>query len=254
MTVPALTLQNVNVSLGGKLVLEDINLSLPDTGFLGLIGPNGAGKTVLIKTIAGIIKPDSGVVEIGGKRPNAARGTIGYVPQHASFDGSFPISVMDVVLMGRLGNCGLLKNYSEDDRARAEQSLERVSMAEHRNVQIGQLSGGQIQRVLIARALVMEPKLLLLDEPTASLDTRIGQSFYELLQELNKTMTIILASHDIGVISSFVKTIACLNRKLHYHESKEIKGDIIAEVYGCPVDLIAHGHAHRVLPPHGEHS
>jgi len=246
----ALQLQDVTLTLRGKLILDHINLTLDEGGFLGLIGPNGGGKTTLMKLILGLMQPDSGKVEVFGKSPLKARGSIGYVPQYARFDFDFPIRVLDVTLMGRLGPSGYFHLYSKRDKEIALHALEQVGMTNYSEQQIGKLSGGQLQRVLIARALTAEPNLLLLDEPTASLDTQIGQSFYQLLEQLSMTMTIVLVSHDIGVIAKHVKTIACLNRRLHYHHSKELTDEMLEEVYGCPVEIIAHGQAHRVLAEH----
>ena len=253
MTTPAIEIQDLSLAFRGAPVLENINLTLDEGDFLGLIGPNGAGKTVFLKIILGILKPDSGTVKILGGTPEEARGRIGYVPQYARFDADFPITVLDVVLMGRLGRSHLFKFFTAEDRELALSALKRVEMESFATRQIGKLSGGQLQRVLIARALAANPKILLLDEPTASLDTNIGKHVYELLSELSSSMTIILVSHDIGVISSHVKTIGCLNRRLHYHNSREITGAMLEEVYGCPVDLIAHGHSHRVLSDHHHH-
>lgn len=253
MSEPALSIRDLNVSIRQLPVLIDINLELPADGFLGLIGPNGAGKTVLLKTILGLIEPDSGEIKVFGKAPREARGIIGYVPQYARFDPSFPISVMDVVLMGRLPRSSWFGDYSAQDRQVVWRLLEQVDLTDLAERQIGKLSGGQLQRVLIARALAVEPKILLLDEPTASLDSKVGRGVYELLDALSKQMAIVLVSHDIGVIARHVKTIACLNRCLHYHHSKEITSSMLEEVYGCPVDLLAHGHAHRVLGEHEHH-
>ncbi|MFN8389981.1 MAG: ABC transporter ATP-binding protein [Bdellovibrionota bacterium] len=244
---------NLSLSSRGQTILEDINLSLPPGSFLGLIGPNGAGKTVLLKVILGLIQPTSGEVRIFGKPPAEAHREISYVPQYAHFDATFPISVIDVVLMGRLGRTRYFRRYSDADREKAYASLEKMDLTPLAEKQVGRLSGGQLQRVLIARALTAEPKILLLDEPTASLDSRVGTSVYQALADQAGDMTIVLVSHDIGVISTHVKTIACLNRRMHYHESKEISGEVLAEVYGCPVELIAHGHAHRVLEEHEHH-
>jgi len=248
----ALELKDVTVSLRRQVVLDKVNLSLPHCHLLGLIGPNGAGKTVLLRTILGLVKPDSGSVSVLGVSPLKARGSVGYVPQYARFDADYPIRVRDVVLMGRLARQKLFSNYSAADLQKVEEVLTQVGMADTVDREIAKLSGGELQRVLIARALASEPALLLLDEPTASLDTRIGKSVYELLSELAKKISIILVSHDIGVIAAYVETVACLNRTLHYHHSKELSGDVLAEVYGCPVELIAHGHAHRVLGEHKE--
>ena len=246
---PSLELEKVTLISRGQTILEDVTLKLEPNSFLGLIGPNGAGKTVLLKIILGLIQPTSGSVKIFGKSPRDARRDMSYVPQYAHFDSDFPIKVIDVVLMGRLGRG---RRIDASDKEKAMAALEKMELKDLAETHIGKLSGGQQQRVLIARALVAEPKLLLLDEPTASLDSKVGTNVYQVLGELSGQMTIILVSHDIGAISSQVKTIACLNRKFHYHESKEIPGDTLSEVYGCPIDLIAHGHAHRVLHEHGD--
>lgn len=247
-----LKISGLSVVSRGQKILDDISLELEEGSFLGLIGPNGAGKTVLLKVILGLIRPSSGSIAVLGSSPEGARGRVGYVPQYARFDGSFPIKVRDVVLMGRLPRKRLFRGFSPDDARRANELLAQVELDGFGDRDITRLSGGQLQRVLIARALAVEPKLLLLDEPTASVDSKVGQSIFRLLEELSGRMTIVLVSHDIGVIASYVKTIACLNRKLHYHHSKQLSGEVLSEVYGCPVELIAHGHAHRVLGTHDE--
>jgi len=175
---------------------------------------------------------------------------MGYVPQYTVFDREFPINVRDVVLMGRLSKASLLRRYSALDKQIAERMLERVGMQSFSHRQIGRLSGGQLQRVLIARALASQPKILLLDEPTSSIDVESETGLYELLKELNQSITIVLVSHDIGAISRHVNSIACLNRKLYHHGSKELTPEVVESVYGCPIDLLAHGAPHRVLDHH----
>jgi len=243
-------LDDVWVKYGDLTVLAGINLSIQNLDFLGIIGPNGGGKTTLLKVILGLIKPSSGNVTVLGDSPEKSRRFIGYVPQISQFDREFPVTVLDVVLMGRLGRKRLLRRYSEEDKRIACEVLESVEMLELKDKQIGKLSGGQLQRVLLARALVADPKILLLDEPTASIDEPTKTELYELLKNLNQKITIVLVSHDIGVISSYVDKIACLNRRLFYHGSKEIEEGIIEETYQCPIDLIAHGVPHRVLRKH----
>ena len=243
-------LDDVWVKYGDLTVLEEINLSVENLDFLGIIGPNGGGKTTLLKVILGLIKPSQGKVTVLGDSPEKSRKFIGYVPQISQFDREFPVTVLDVVLMGRLGRKGLLRKYGEEDRRIAYEVLESVEMLELKDKQIGKLSGGQLQRVLLARALVADPKILLLDEPTASIDEPTKTELYELLKNLNQKITIVLVSHDIGVISSYVDKIACLNRRLFYHGSKEIEEETIEKVYQCPIDLIAHGVPHRVLRKH----
>lgn len=230
--------------------LEGVNLSINQDDFLGIIGPNGGGKTTLLKIILGLVKPSQGKVRLLGSTPERGRKFVGYVPQYSLFDRDFPISVWDVVLMGRLGQAGLFKRYSEEDRRAAVQALQRVEMLEFKDRQIGKLSGGQQQRVLIARALVTKPKLLLLDEPMASVDTPMRTGFYELLERLKHEMAIVLVSHDISAVSIYVNKIACLNRRLFYHNSKEISAEELELVYQCPVELVAHGIPHRVLKEH----
>ena len=186
-----------------------------------------------------------------GVPPREARGRIGYVPQYASFDADFPITVAEMVGIGRLGRSDHRRDRTAD-RVSVERALARLELSGVADVQVGELSGGQLQRALIARALVSEPKVLLLDEPTASLDTPIGRSVYDLLEELAQDIPIVLVSHDIGVISRTVRTIACLNVRLHYHRSPELTPEMVEAAYGCPVDLVAHGVPHRVFETHPE--
>jgi len=245
-------LDDVWVKYGELTVLEEINLSVQNLDFLGIIGPNGGGKTTLLKVILGLIKPVRGKVIVLGEPPEKSRRFIGYVPQITQFDRAFPVTVLDVVLMGRLGRKGFLGKYDREDEKTACEALESVEMLEFKNKQVGKLSGGELQRVLLARALAADPRILLLDEPTASIDEPTKTELYELLKNLNRKITVILVSHDIGVISSYVDKIACLNRKLFYHGSKEIKIETLEKTYQCPVDLIAHGVPHRVLRKHKE--
>ena len=252
MSEEVIRLDDVWVKYGDITVLEGINLSVQNLDFLGIIGPNGGGKTTLLKVILGLIKPTRGEVTVLGGTPERRRRFIGYVPQIIQFDQEFPVTVLDVVLMGRLGKKGFLGKYSEEDVKVACESLESVEMLEFKNRQVGKLSGGQLQRVLLARALAADPKILLLDEPTASIDEPTKTELYELLKNLNRKVTVILVSHDIGVISSYVDKVACLNRRLFYHGSKEIKPETIEKTYQCPIDLIAHGVPHRVFRKHKE--
>jgi len=252
MSEEVIRLDDVWVKYGDFTVLEEVNLSVQNLDFLGIIGPNGGGKTTLLKVILGLIKPIRGSVTVLGDSPEKSRRFIGYVPQISQFDREFPVTVLDVVLMGRLGRKGFLRKYSEEDEKIAYEALESVEMLELKDRQVGKLSGGEIQRVFLARALAADPKILLLDEPTASIDEPTKTELYELLKKLNRRITIILVSHDIGVISSHVDKIACLNKRLFYHGSKEIEIETIEKTYQCPIDLIAHGVPHRVLRKHEE--
>lgn len=250
MAEPVIAVENVWAGYNGAVVLENINLQVFANDFVGLIGPNGGGKTTLLRVLLGILAPMQGQVLIMGQPVERGRLALGYVPQIADFDRDFPISVWDVARMGRIGKRGLLRRYSAEDDALVVQALERVEMLDHRNRSIGDLSGGQRQRVYIARALAAQPQILLLDEPTASVDPEVRSSIYELLRDLNDEITILLVTHDLSAISTYVKTIGCVSRQLFYQGDKVITGDMIEEAYHCPVDLIAHGLPHRVLPDH----
>ena len=244
-------LENVWVHHDSVPVLEAINLSIESNDFLGIIGPNGGGKTTLLKVILGLIKPSRGRVTVLGMSPERGRKYIGYISQVNLFDHDFPISVLEVVLMGRYNKSGLFQRYSEEDRKTAIAALKTVEMLGYKDRQVGKLSGGEQQRVFIARALATSPELLLLDEPTASIDPTMQAEFYELLDKLKETMAIVLVSHDISAVSIYVNEIACLNRQLFYHGSKEVTAEELEKTYHCPIQLIAHGTVpHRVLREH----
>jgi len=229
-------------------VLEDVSISIEQNDFLAIIGPNGGGKTTLLKIILGLLKPDRGEIKVFGMIPDEGRRLIGYLPQYTLYDLNFPINVFDVVIMGRYK--GLAKRYKKEDKEAAVEALRTVKMLEFKDRHISMLSGGQMQRVLMARAIVREPKLLLLDEPMASVDPEMQKSFYELLLKLNREMAIVFVTHDIGAISVYVEEVACLNRKLFYHGSKEGSLGKLEEAYRCPIEFIAHGTPHRVLRRH----
>jgi zinc transport system ATP-binding protein len=234
------TIDQLHFAYDGNPVLEDITLSVPRGDFLGVVGPNGSGKSTLLKIILGLIHPDRGSVQVFGQPPERARHLMGYVPQHAELDPNFPISVMDVVLLGRLGRAPMLGRYSKKDRQMAEEAMDKVKILDLRNSQFGTLSGGQKQRVLIARALVGKPELLLLDEPTASIDGRVEEDIYGFLKKLNERVTIVLVSHDLGFISTYVRHVACVNRRLACNPTQDITGDVIEACYSGPVHMIKH--------------
>jgi zinc transport system ATP-binding protein len=250
LTNIAVEIEGVSVYFDSKCVLEDINLKVLENDFLGIIGPNGGGKTTLLKVIAGLLKPTKGSVRVYGKPPDKAEKLIGYVPQMKQTDLAFPATVWDVVLTGRLSRGKLIKPYGEADKKAALDALKAMELEGLKDEPIGKLSGGQRQRVFIARALAAEPKILLLDEPTLSVDRRLDTKFWEYLNELKNRMTIIVVTHDISALSKYVGKIACLNRRLYYNESKQITREMWMEVYQCPVDIIAHGLPHRVLEEH----
>ncbi len=246
-----ISLKDIWVHYNGTPVLEGVSLSVVKGDFLGIIGPNGGGKTTLFKVILGLVNPSRGKVYVLGEPPVNNRNKIGYVAQHNLFDRDFPINVRDTVMMGCNSTTGLIRRYRREDRERTQEALKTVGMLSYQNHQVGKLSGGEQQRIFIARALVSRPKLLLLDEPTASVDSAMQTDFYELLERLKKEMTIIMVSHDISAISIYVDKIACLNRQLFYHGSKEIGPEVLEATYKCPVQMIAHGTVpHRVLKEH----
>lgn len=243
-------LKDVWVSYDSVHVLESVTLTVKDKDFLAIIGPNGGGKSTLLKVILGLIKPDRGTVKLLGGEPKKMRKYVGYVPQYHSSNLDFPITVSDVVLMGRLSHKGPFQRYNAEDCKAANEALETVGMLEFKERQIGELSGGQKQRVFIARSLVTKPKLLILDEPSTGIDSRMQKEFYELLNRLKSEIAIIMVTHDISAVSVYVDKIGCLNRKFHYHDSKELSLHDLEVSYQCPIELIAHGVPHRVLKEH----
>ena len=253
LTTPAVEMKGIWFSYERTPILEDISFTLKQGDFLGMIGPNGGGKTTLLKLLLGILKPDRGFIRVLGEEPHQARHRVGYVPQDTDSNNTFPVSVMDVVLMGRLAISRMGKSFSSKDRPMAEEALRKVGMWNRKNTPIGKLSGGQRQRVLIARALVTEPEILFLDEPTAKVDPEFESNIYDFLKELNRRATIVTITHDVGVISRYVQSVACVNRTLIYHEEAQITNEMLEMAYECPVDLIAHGIPHRVLPHHEHH-
>ena len=246
----AVDIRDLCFTYDGQPVLHDINLQINKRDLLGIIGPNGGGKTTLLKIMLGLLKPTKGKLKIFGKMPKEARDKIGYVPQVATFDRDFPITALEVTLMGKLGKRGLGSGFTKEDHEEALQALDQVGMLSYSKRQVGLLSGGQIQRVLVARALIKKPKLLLLDEPLSSLDPEAQQNFYELLNKLKKNMAIVIVTHDITAASFYIEKIACLNVKLYYHGKTKEGMKYIEETYQCPIELIAHGTPHRVLKRH----
>jgi zinc transport system ATP-binding protein len=244
-----INLQHIWAGYNNKeFILEDINLTVKEQDFIGIIGPNGGGKTTLLKVLLGLIKPTQGTVEIMGYPPHKGRKYMGYVPQIFEFDRRFPVKVEDVVKMGRLNR--IFTRYHQQDQQKVIQSLEEVGILHLRHRLISELSGGQRQRVYLARALASDPHILLLDEPTANVDPQSQKEIYQLLKELNQKITIIMISHDMSAVSTYVKTVGCLNRHLHYHQDKLITSEMLEKTYQCPIDLVAHGIPHRVFQEH----
>ncbi|RNC64905.1 metal ABC transporter ATP-binding protein [Proteiniphilum sp. X52] len=233
-------------------VLKDINLSIYQDDFLGIIGPNGGGKTTLLRTILGLIKPQLGSVTFYDKGEKTASINIGYLPQINRIDKKFPISVSEVILSGLTPGKNIFKRYSSADRQKVKEVAQRLGIEELLPRAIGDLSGGQLQRVLLGRAIVDNPKLIILDEPSTYVDKLFETNFYKLLGDINKEIAIVLVSHDVGTIISLVKNIACVNQGLHYHPGTDISQEWLLNAYeSCPIEILGHGSLpHRVLLEH----
>jgi zinc transport system ATP-binding protein len=231
---PVIKLEGVKFSYDHLTVVEDASFSIYEKDYVAVIGPNGGGKSTLIKIILGLLKPDEGSVALLGGDCKKQCVNVGYVPQHFDFDFDFPMTVMDVVLMGRLGHAKPGQSFSDHDKEICLKSLEQVGMKESADSQIDKLSGGQRQRVLIARALSTQPKILVLDEPTSGIDVRWQEKFHELIEELNKDLTVLIISHHLDIICSHVNRVLFVNREVHMHDDlKEAVGHI-GELYGFP--------------------
>jgi len=242
MSETAISIENVSFSYGKITAVEHINLSVARNEFLGVVGPNGGGKSTLLKLILGLLKPNTGKITVLGKTPEKGRESIGYVPQQTSIKRDFPITVEDVVLLGRLGKTKSFWGYSKRDKELTERALQETEIIGLKNRRLSTLSGGQFQRVLIARALVCDPEILILDEPTSNIDLRMEEDIFDLLKKLNERATIIVVSHDVGFISGYVNQVACLNRTLVCHQTSAISGEMIEQLYGTPVQMIQHIH------------
>lgn len=243
-------LNSVFAGYNDEIILADISFDIFDDDFIGIIGPNGGGKTTLLNVILGLIKPIKGTVKFCDDLRVVKNNRIGYLPQQNKIDKQFPITVKDVVLSGLIYSSHILLRHSRLDKLKAEGTLSRIGIDNIKNTPIGELSGGQMQKVLLARAIVSSPRLLILDEPITFVDNQFEGELYEILNELNKEMAILMVTHDVGTISSYVKSIACVNRSLHYHKSNIISEEQLAS-YNCPIKLITHGEVpHTVLKKH----
>jgi zinc transport system ATP-binding protein len=243
-----LEMQSLSASYDANIVLQEINFIVNENDFIGVIGPNGGGKTTLLKLILGLIKPLKGRIVFNFDLINS--NSIGYLPQISTGDANYPVTVTDVILSGLMIRKKILSRMSASDKKRALEIAAELGLSGMENSSLSELSGGQLQRVFLGRAIIGNPKLLLLDEPGNFVDSTFENDFYEKLKELNKRMAILMVSHDIGIISSHVKSYACVNKELHYHPSSEISNEQLL-AYGCPIQLITHGEVpHTVLKTH----
>jgi len=241
-------MHSVSVSYDNNIVLDKVDFKVNEYDYIGVIGPNGGGKTTLLKVILGLKKPSAGTIVFDHDILNGSR--IGYLPQISTGDVSYPVTVQDVILSGLMIRKKIISRMSVSDRKRASSVIGELGLSGLENASLSELSGGQLQRVFLGRAIIGDPRLLLLDEPGNFVDSTFENDFYEKLKELNKRMAILMVSHDIGIISSHVKSFACVNKGLHYHPSSEITNEQLL-AYGCPIQLITHGEVpHTVLKSH----
>lgn len=243
------TLRDVSVAYDGYEALQLVDLEIADRDFLGVIGPNGGGKTTLVKAILGTV-PHTGRITLSPELFRGKERLIGYMPQVSSFDRAFPISVLEVVLSGLQGRRGFISRYTRSDRTKAMELLETAGIQQTARHPIGEVSGGQMQRALLCRAVISDPRLLILDEPANFVDNKFENELYRTLRMLNDRMAIVMVSHDVGTISSVVKEIVCVNRRVHRHHSNILTEEQLRN-YDCPIQLVSHGHVpHTVLEHH----
>jgi zinc transport system ATP-binding protein len=258
MSSAAIEIRDLWVTFNHQPVLEEVTLAIEANACVGILGPNGAGKSTLLKVILGLIAPDRGEVRVFGEDPHQARhrgNLIGYLPQRPLSNPRFPVSVLDVVLMGRYGRIGLGRRPKREDRDAARSHLALMGIPHLADRPIGEVSGGEQQRVFIARALALNPRLLILDEPTISLDACSQDELYELLNRLKEELklTVILVSHDIGAVATHVDDIVCLNRRVHVHQPPPIGRLALENTFGCSVEYLFHGEIpHRVVRVHDD--
>lgn len=241
-------MNSLSASYGTSIVLQDVRFMVMENDFIGVIGPNGGGKTTLLRVILGLLKPLKGTLVFNSDLIDNKG--IGYLPQISTADINYPVTVSDIILSGLMIRKSIISRMSAADRNRASVILEELGLSGLKNAMLNELSGGQIQRVFLGRAIIGDPKLLLLDEPGNFVDSTFENDFYEKLKELNSRMAILMVSHDVGTISAHIKSFACVNRTLNYHPSHEITNeDLLA--YGCPIQLVTHGDVpHTVLKSH----
>lgn len=251
MTNPIIQIEGLSTSYDHKTILSQVNLSVYEKDFLGIIGPNGGGKTTLIKCILGLHQLDKGKIHFYKNGKRVPEITIGYLPQYNNIDKKFPISVYEVILSGLSKQKSIFQRYSHEHHEQVRQIISQMGLEDLEKRSIGQLSGGQLQRTLLGRALISNPEVVILDEPNTYIDKRFEAKLYSLLEEINKERAIVLVSHDIGTVLKNVKTIACVNETVHYHPHTEVPTEWLEEHFGCPIEMLGHGtFPHRVLKCH----
>ena len=244
-------INDLNAAYDDKVVLNHVDLTVYERDFLGIIGPNGGGKTTLVKCILGLHHPTQGHIRFYKEGREVPEINMGYLPQYNAIDRKFPISVYEVVLSGLSKQKSLLSRYNAKHHEQARRIIARMGLEGLEHRAIGELSGGQLQRALLGRALVSNPEVVILDEPNTYIDKRFEAKLYSLLEEINRERAIILVSHDIGTVLKNVKTIACVNESVHYHPHTEVPTEWLEEHFGCPIEMLGHGHfPHRVLKCH----
>jgi zinc transport system ATP-binding protein len=242
------TIESLTAGYENKVVLKDISMTVDQNDFIGIIGPNGGGKTTLLRVILGLLKPFSGKIDFS---PGSLMiNQIGYMPQVAQGDTLFPVTVEDVVLSGLMLNKGATGRMGSKEKKRASEVMDELGLTPLAHQALNELSGGQLQRVYLARAISGSPRLLLLDEPATFVDNSFEADFYDKLRALNHKMAIMMVSHDVGTISAWVKSFACVNGTLWYHPHSKITDEDL-KMYGCPIQLVTHGNVpHVVLHKH----
>ena len=247
-------INGLSAGYDGKTILHQVDLAVYEKDFLGIIGPNGGGKTTLIKCILGLHQPSQGSIRFYKDGQEIPDMNMGYLPQYNTIDKKFPISVYEVILSGLSKQKSIFRRYSKEQHEQVRQMIARMGLEGMEERSIGSLSGGQLQRALLGRALVSNPEVVILDEPNTYIDKRFEAKLYSLLEEINKERAIILVSHDIGTVLKNVKTIACVNETVHYHPHTEVPTEWLEEHFGCPIEMLGHGtFPHRVLKCHHDH-
>ena len=232
--------EDVNFNYDNSAILSDINFVIEKNDFVAIVGPNGGGKSTLLKLILAQLSPTKGKIKVFGNKNYKSLEKIGYVPQFITHQSDFPLRLIDMVLQSKLRSNSLFARYSKSDKQKAQKILDRLQIGEFKDRFLAELSGGQRQRALIARALIDDPKLLILDEPTASVDITVEKDIYEILKDLNKDMTIILVTHDVNFVSKYVNKVFCINRYLHTHKLDELESHNAEEAYNNSMKIITH--------------